>query len=166
MASGSTLSVTGGTDMVQVVAGSDNIAPVDYDNIVANLSRQLATPADVTLGTYSAGSTYGYNQSALTLDAATGETVSASNTSQGYKNLQDEAQALATFTGVSLFSSSSTDKVTGDSITASDWNNLMTDTKSLFDARRASEVESSEAVDLQLQDAKVAYEEAKHQVNA
>ena len=38
--------------------------------------------------------------------------------------------------------------------------------QSLFDARRASEVESSEAVDLQLQDAKVAYEEAKHQVNA
>ena len=135
MASGSTLTVTGGTNMVQVVAGTDSVAPADYDNMVANLSRQLATPADVTLGTYSAGSTYGYNQSALTLDAATGETVSASNTSQGYKNLQDEAQALATFTGVSLFSSSSTDKASGDSITASDWNNLMTDTKNLFDAR-------------------------------
>ena len=80
-------------------------------------------------------STYGYNQSALGLDAATGETISASNSSQGYKNLQDEAQALSTFTGVSLFSSSSTDKASGDSITASDWNNLMTDTKSLFDAR-------------------------------
>ena len=103
--------------------------------MVANLSRQLATPADVTIGTYTASSTYGYNQSALSLDAATGETVSASNTSQGYKNLQDEAQALATFTGVSLFSSSSTDKASGDSITASDWNNLMTDTKNLFDAR-------------------------------
>jgi hypothetical protein len=135
MASGSTLTVTGGTNMVQVVAGTDSVAPADYDNMVANLSRQLATPADVTLGTYSAGSTYGYNQSALSLDAATGETVSASNTSQGYKNLQDEAQALATFTGVSLFSSSSTDKASGDSITASDWNNLMTDTKNLFDAR-------------------------------
>lgn len=134
MASGSTLSVTGGTDMVQVTT-SDTVAPADYDNMVANLSRQLATPADVTLGTYSAGSTYGYNQSALTLDAATGETISASSSSEGYKNLQDEAQALATFTGVSLFSSSSTDKVTGDSITASDWNNLMNDTKSLFDAR-------------------------------
>jgi len=134
MASGSTLSVTGGTDMVQVTT-SDTVAPADYDNMVANLSRQLATPADVTLGTYSAGSTYGYNQSALTLDAATGETISASSSSEGYKNLQDEAQALATFTGVSLYSSSSTDKVTGDSITASDWNNLMNDTKSLFDAR-------------------------------
>tara|TARA_Y100000385_G_C12959937_1_gene579323 strand:- start:10 stop:1056 length:1047 start_codon:yes stop_codon:yes gene_type:complete len=134
MASGATLTVTGGTNMVKVVAG-DVVGTADYDNMVANLSRQLATPADVTIGTYTASSTYGYNQSALSLDAATGETISASNTSQGYKNLQDEAQALATFLGQSLYSSSSTDKSSGDSITASDWSNLMEDTKTLFDAR-------------------------------
>jgi hypothetical protein len=134
MASGATLTVTGGTNMVKVVTG-DVVGTADYDNMVANLSRQLATPADITIGTYSAGSTYGYNQSALSLDAATGETISASNSSQGYKNLQDEAQALATFLGQSLYSSSSTDKSSGDSITASDWSNLMEDTKTLFDAR-------------------------------
>ena len=134
MASGATLTVTGGTNMVKVVAG-DVVGTADYDNMVANLSRQLATPADITLGTYTASSTYGYNQTALSLDAATGETISASNTSQGYKNLQDEAQALATFLGQSLYSSSSTDKSAGDSITASDWSNLMEDTKTLFDAR-------------------------------
>ena len=134
MASGSTLTVTAGTNMVKVVAG-DVVAAADYDNMVANLSRQLATPADITLGTYSASSTYGYNQSALTLDAATGETISASNTSQGYKNLQDEVQALATFLGVSLYSSSSTDKSSGDTIGSTDWSNLMEDTKTLFDAR-------------------------------
>lgn len=134
MASGATLTVTGGTNMVKVVAG-DVVGTADYDNMVANLSRQLSTPADITIGTYSAGSTYGYNQSALSLDAATGETISASNSSQGYKNLQDEAQALATFLGQSLYSSSSTDKSSGDSITASDWSNLMEDTKTLFDAR-------------------------------
>jgi hypothetical protein len=134
MASGATLTVTGGTNMVKVVAG-DVVGTADYDNMVANLSRQLATPADVTIGTYTASSTYGYNQSALSLDAATGETISASNSSQGYKNLQDEAQALATFLGQSLYSSSSTDKSSGDSITASDWSNLMEDTKTLFDAR-------------------------------
>jgi hypothetical protein len=134
MASGATLTVTGGTNMVKVVAG-DVVGTADYDNMVSNLSRQLATPADVTLGTYSAGSTYGYGGSALSLDAATGETISASNTSQGYKNLQDEVQALATFLGQSLYSSSSTDKSSGDSITASDWSNLMEDTKTLFDAR-------------------------------
>ena len=134
MASGSTLTVTAGTNMVKVVAG-DVVAAADYDNMVANLSRQLATPADITLGTYSASSTYGYNQSALTLDAATGETISASNTSQGYKNLQDEVQALATFLGVSLYSSSSTDKSSGDTIGSTDWSNLMEDTKTLFDSR-------------------------------
>ena len=135
MASGSSLTVSGGTNMTQVVASTDSVAPADYDNMVANVYRQLGTPADVTLGTYTASSTYGYNQSTGSLDAATGEVINASSTDNGYKNLQDEAQALATFTGVSLFSSSSTDKSAGDSITASDWNNLMNDVKSLFDGR-------------------------------
>jgi hypothetical protein len=120
--------------MVKVVA-SDTTGTADYNNMVANLSRQLATPNDVTLGTFSASSTYGYDQSALSLNAASGETISAVNSSQGYKNLQDEVQALGTFLGQSLYSSSSTDKASGDSITASDWSNLMEDTKTLFDAR-------------------------------
>ena len=134
MASGSTLTVSGGVDMVQVTT-SDSVAPADYDNMVANVYRQLGTPADVTLGTYTAASTYGYNQSTGSLDSATGEVINASSTDNGYKNLQDEVQALATFNGTSLYSSSSTDKVTGDSITASDWNNLMNDVKSVFDDR-------------------------------
>jgi len=134
MASGSTLTVSGGVDMVQVTT-SDSVAPADYDNMVANVYRQLGTPADVTLGTYTAASTYGYNQSTGSLDSATGEVINASSTDNGYKNLQDEVQALATFNGTSLYSSSSTDKSTGDSITASDWNNLMNDVKSVFDDR-------------------------------
>ena len=134
MASGSTLTVSGGVDMVQVTT-SDAVAPADYDNMVANVYRQLGTPADVTLGTYTAASTYGYNQSTGSLDSATGEVINASSTDNGYKNLQDEVQALATFNGTSLYSSSSTDKSTGDSITASDWNNLMNDVKSVFDDR-------------------------------
>ena len=135
MASGSTLTVSGGTNMVQVVGSSDSVANADYDNMVANVYRQLGTPADVTLGTYTASSTYGYNQSTGSLDSATGEVINASSTDNGYKNLQDEVQALATFNGTSLFSSSSTDKSAGDSVTASDWNNLMTDVKSVFDDR-------------------------------
>ena len=134
MASGSTLTVTGGTNMVKVVTG-DVVGNADYDNMVANVYRQLGTPADVTLGTYTAASTYGYNQSTGSLDAATGEVINASSTDNGYKNLQDEVQALATFSGVSLYSSSSTDKSSGDSITASDWSNLMEDVKSCFDDR-------------------------------
>ena len=77
MASGSTLTVSGGVDMVQVTT-SDAVAPADYDNMVANVYRQLGTPADVTLGTYTAASTYGYNQSTGSLDSATGEVINAS----------------------------------------------------------------------------------------
>ena len=49
MASGSTLTVTGGTNMVQVVANTDTVQPADYDNMVANVYRQLGTPADLSL---------------------------------------------------------------------------------------------------------------------
>ena len=134
MASGSTITVTGGTNMVQVVAG-DTIAAADYDNMVANVYRQLGTPNDITLGTYTASSTWGYNQSVGSLDAATGELVRASSTDNGYKNLQDEVQSLATFLGHSLNSSSSSDEVSGNSITASDWNNLMDDVRDVFNNR-------------------------------
>ena len=134
MPSGSTLSVTGGYTMTQVVAG-DVIGNADYDNMKNNVYRQLGTPADHTIGTYSAGSIYGYNQSTGSLDAATGETINASSTDNGYKNLQDEVQALATFLGHSLNSSSSSDEVSGGSITATDWSNLMDDVKDVFDAR-------------------------------
>lgn len=134
MASGSTLTVTGGFNMTQVVAG-DVIGPADYDNMKENVYRQLGTAADITLGTYTASSTYGYSQSIGSLDAATGELVYASSTNNGFKNLQDEVQALATFLGHSLNASSASDKAAGNSITASDWNNLMDDVKDLFDLR-------------------------------
>ena len=137
MASGSTLTVTGGTNMVQVVANTDTVQPADYDNMVANVYRQLGTPADHTIGTYTASSIYGYNNSTGSLDAATGETINASSTDNGYKNLQDEVQSLATFLGVTLTGNSGSDRVAGNSITATDWNNLMTDVKALFDARHS-----------------------------
>jgi len=134
MASGSTITVTGGTNMVQVVAG-DTISPADYDNMKANVYRQLSTPNDITLGTYTASSTWGYNQSIGSLDAATGELVYASSTNNGFKNLQDEVQSLATFLGHSLNSSSGSDKSAGQTITASDWNNLMDDVRDVFNNR-------------------------------
>ena len=64
MPSGSTLSVTGGFTMTQVVAG-DVIGNADYDNMKNNVYRQLSTPADHTIGTYSAGSIYGYNNQSV-----------------------------------------------------------------------------------------------------
>lgn len=134
MASGSNISVSGGFTMRNVVAG-DVIDDADYDNMKNNVYRQLSTPNDITLGTYTASSTWGYNQSIGSLDAAAGELVYASSTNNGFKNLQDEVQSLATFLGHSLNSSSGSDKSAGDSITATDWNNLMDDVKDLFDNR-------------------------------
>ncbi|MDA7807166.1 hypothetical protein N8955_00350 [bacterium] len=134
MASGSTLSVSGGYTMTQVVAG-DTIDDADYDGMKNNVYRQLSTPADYTLGTYTASSIYGYNQSIGSLDAAAGELVRASSTDNGYKNLQDEIQAVGTFLGLSLNSTSTSDEVAGGSITATDWSNLMSDVKSCFDGR-------------------------------
>ena len=134
MASGSTLSVSGGYTMTTVVAG-DVIDDADYDNMKNNVYRQLSTPADHTLGTYTASSIYGYDQSIGSLDAAAGELIRASSTDNGYKNLQDEIQAVGTFLGLTLNSSSTSDEVAGGSITASDWSNLMTDTKTCYDSR-------------------------------
>ena len=36
---------------------------------------------------------YGYNNATGSLDAPTGETINASSTDNGYKNLQDEVQS-------------------------------------------------------------------------
>ena len=136
MASGSTLTVTGGINMVQVVAG-DQIGIADYNNMVANVYRQLGTPADTTVGSYAASSNYGYNQSVGSLNATSGSSIQAVNSTTGYKNLQDEIQSLATFLGHSLNSSSASDKTAGSTLTASDWSNLMDDVKDVFDARNA-----------------------------
>ena len=134
MASGANLTVSGGFTMRQVVAG-DIIDDADYDNMKENVYRQLGSAADITLGTYTASSTCGYSQSIGSLDAAAGELVYANSTNNGFKNLQDEVQALATFLGHSLNSSSGSDKAAGQTITATDWNNLMDDVKDLFDSR-------------------------------
>lgn len=124
----------------------DTIQTPDYDNMVSNLNTILGTPADVTLGTFTATSVYGYNQSTLSLDAAPGETVSASNTGQGFKNLQDEVQALASFLSVSINSTS--DVSAGDTITAVSFNNLMDDVKTVWDNRLDVPVASTTSANL------------------
>ena len=92
MASGSTLTVSGGTNMVQVVANTDTVQPADYDNMVANVYRQLGAPNDVNQVAYNRN-VHGYNNATGSLDAPTGETINASSTDNGYKNLQDEVQS-------------------------------------------------------------------------
>jgi hypothetical protein len=132
MASGSALSVSGGFTMTQVVSG-DVIDDADYDNMKNNVYRQLSTPADHTTGTYTASSIYGYNQSVGSLDAAAGELIRANSTDNGFKNLQDEVQAIGSFLGLSLTGPS--DRAAGNTITAAHWNQLMNDAKTCFDNR-------------------------------
>ena len=61
MASGSTVSLSGGTTMTQVVSG-DTILDDDFNNARTNVNTLLGTAADVTLGTYTASSTKGWGQ--------------------------------------------------------------------------------------------------------
>ena len=66
----------------------------DYDNMVAHVHRQLGTPNDITLGTYPASTTYGYNQSTGSLDAPTGETINASSTTTDTKTYKTRYNLL------------------------------------------------------------------------
>ena len=51
MASGSTITSGGMTTMTQAVAGTDTVAPADFNNARTNVNLLLGTAADVTLGT-------------------------------------------------------------------------------------------------------------------
>lgn len=125
MASGSSISISGGTTMTQVVAGTDLIDADDFNNARLNVNRLMGGAQDVTLGTYTASSTYGWNQGGAGVSAA-----SAGNTVQdtgagGFKDLQDDVQAMCAFLGVSVRSGVGSDVSTSDTILASTWNNLM-----------------------------------------
>jgi hypothetical protein len=58
MASGSSYTVSGGTTMTGVVSG-DVIDDADFNNMRTNVNALMGTAQDVTLGTYTAASTYG-----------------------------------------------------------------------------------------------------------
>ena len=135
MASGSAVTITGGTNMTQVVAGSDTIAAADFNNARTNVNTLLSGAADVTLGTFTLASTYGWNQGGAGVSAA-----SAGNTVQdtgagGFKDLQDDVQAMCAFLGQTVRSGVGTDVTTSDTITAATWNNTMLNIKDCWDNR-------------------------------
>lgn len=128
MASGTVLTITGGTNMQLVVAGTDLIEDGDYNNAQANVERLLKAPEDVTLGTFTASSTFGLNQGGTGEGTQVGGTdiitAPGSATNQdGFKDLQDEVQELQVFLGQTA--ETVTDQATGDLIEAADWNSLM-----------------------------------------
>lgn len=134
MASGSLITLTGGVSMRQVNAG-DIISKADFNNARTNVDRLLGTSTDVTLGTYDAASTYGYGQGGAGVNSvSTGDLVYAeASATVGFKNLQDDIQEICLFLGRTP--RSAVDKTSGDSITASDWNDLMQDVEDCWNNR-------------------------------
>lgn len=135
MASGSTITLSGGTTMTQVVAGTDLVDEADFNNARDNVNRLLGNATDVTLGTFTASSTYGWGQGGAGVATATqGSTITATGAG-GFKDLQDDVQAMCTFLGVSLRTGVGSDVTTSDTISAATWNNLMLNIKDCWDAR-------------------------------
>ena len=136
MASGSTITSGGMTTMTQVVAGTDTVAPADFNNARTNVNALLGSAADVTLGTYTANSTYGYTQGGAGVSAASsGGLVYADNATGGFKRLQDDVQSLCAFLGQTVRTGVGSDVTTANSITATTWNNLMLNIKDCWDNR-------------------------------
>lgn len=135
MASGSTITLSGGTTMTQVVAGTDLVDEADFNNARANVNALLGGATDVTLGTFTASSTYGWNQGGAGVASATqGNTITATGAG-GFKDLQDDVQAMCSFLGVSLRTGVGSDVDSSDVITASTWNNLMLNIQDCWNAR-------------------------------
>lgn len=135
MASGSTVTISGGTDMTQVVTG-DTIAAVDFNNARTNINLLLSGATDVTLGTYTAASTYGWNQGGVGVGAASaGNNVLATGANGAFKDLQDDVQAMCLFLGQSLRTGVGADVTTSTVISATTWSNLMLNIKDCWDNR-------------------------------
>jgi len=143
MASGSSVTISGGTDMTEVVAG-DVIDDADFNNARTNVNTLMGTAADVTTGTFTATSTYGWGQGGAGVNAASaGGLVYADNATGGFKRLQDDVQAMCAFLGQSVRSGVGTDVADGDSITAATWSNLMLNVKDCWDNRFAPAARST-----------------------
>ena len=134
MASGSTVTMTGGTNMTQVVAG-DTILAADYNNARTNINTLMSGAADVTLGTFTESSTYGWGQGgAGVTTVSAGELIDATS-ANGFKDLQDDVQAMCAFLGQSVRSGVGTDVSDGDTISATTWSNMMLNVQDCWNNR-------------------------------
>ena len=126
MASGTTLTISGGTDMVTVVPG-DTIEPADFNNARSNLNNILSAPTSVT-------DLQGLNQGGISVGVATsGTTVEALGSAGAFTELQNEVQELNLFYGATTNVHIQTDIVAGDLIESDEWNGIMYDTKARWD---------------------------------
>ena len=136
MASGITLVISGGTDMVTVVPG-DTIFPADFNNARSNLNDILSAPTSVT-------DLRGLNQGGISVGvASSGTTVEALGSAGAFTSLQNELQELNLFYGATTNVHIQTDIVAGDTIESNEWNGIMYDTKARWDSPVKDEASST-----------------------
>jgi hypothetical protein len=118
------------------VATGDTIEDGDFNNMRTNVNTLMGTAADVTTGTYTASSTYGWGQGGAGVSAATaGGLIYADNATGGFKRLQDDIQAMCSFLGVSVRSGVGSDVADGGTISATTWTNSMLNVQDCWNAR-------------------------------
>lgn len=126
MASGTTLPISGGTDMVTVEVG-DQILPADFNNARTNINDMLSAPTSVS-------DLHGLNQGGVSVgQAVTGISIEALGSAGAFTELQNEIQALNAFYQATTNVHIQTDIVAGDIIEANEWNGMMYDTKARWD---------------------------------
>ena len=126
MASGTTLPISGGTDMVTVLPG-DAILPADYNNARTNINDILSAPTSIT-------DTHGLNQGGASVgEAVAGTTIEALGSAGAFTELQNDIQALNAFYVATTNVHIQTDIVAGDIIESDEWNGMMYDTKARWD---------------------------------
>ena len=135
MASGSSVTITGGTNMTQVVAG-DVIDDADFNNARTNVNTLMGTAADVTTGTFTEASTFGWGQGGAGVNAASaGGLVYADNATGGFKRLQDDVQAMCAFLGQTVRTNVGSDVSSSTIVDDTTWSNLMLNVKDCWDNR-------------------------------
>lgn len=126
MASGTLITISGGTNMTTVNSG-DIILPADYNNARTNIDDMLSAPTSVT-------DLHGLNQGGASVGAAvSGTTVEALGSAGAFTELQNDVQALNAFYQATTNVHIQTDIVAGQLIEANEWNGIMYDTKARWD---------------------------------
>lgn len=134
MASGPVIPITGGTvgNLQQVVALVDLVQDDDFNGMRGIVNEMLGNPVAVFSGN-PLTDCWGYLQGGAGVNnAATGNSILALGLAGAIKELQDDVQSIAAFQGQGLRPGSSPDKVVGELITASDWNDIMLDVADLW----------------------------------
>ena len=137
MASGSTVTMTGATNMTQVVTG-DVIDDADFNNMRTNIGLMMGTANDATLsagGAFDYTTAYGWGQGGAGVSSVSASEVIDATSANGFKDLQDDVQAMCAFLGETLRSNVGTDVTSSTVISATTWSNCMLNIQDCWDDR-------------------------------